>query len=182
MLLSFFFLFFFFLFFQVIVPHYLFSTFSVNFLCYIIRRKDIKLNTVVSVNLVRKSIVSNDHRCTHKCDFSVFGRKYPFLANLVKQKKTKTKKIETVRLSWNSVSRLIQISRIQWWLFTLSVLDQKHPFSANLAKKIKIVNLKWNLAPKLIRIWRIQWWCSLFLCRTGNTFRQIWFKKSKLPV
>ena len=33
------------------------------------------------------NIVSNDHGRTHKCDFSDFGRKYPFWANLVKKKR-----------------------------------------------------------------------------------------------
>ena len=39
------------------------------------------------------NIVSNDHGHTHKCHFSFFDRKYPFLANLVK------KKIKTVSVS-----------------------------------------------------------------------------------
>ena len=51
-----------------------------------------------------------------------------------------------------------------------SVLDQKHPFWANLAQKIKIVSLSWNFVPKPIRICRIHWWCSLFLFSTRNTF------------
>ena len=71
-----------------------------------------------------------------------------------------------------------------------SVLDQKHPFWANLAQKIKIVNLSWNsnmrnsmvmfifsvfdLVPKLIRTWTIQWLCWIFLFSTKNTlFGQI---------
>ena len=31
------------------------------------------------------NIVSNDHGRTHKCSFSVFDRKFPFWANLIKK-------------------------------------------------------------------------------------------------
>ena len=37
------------------------------------------------------NIVSNDHGPTHKYDFSIFGRKYPYGPNLVKKKKQKQK-------------------------------------------------------------------------------------------
>ena len=52
------------------------------------------------------NIVSNDHGCTHKCNFSVFDRKCRFWANLVK-------KIKTVNVNWNLVLRLIRVCRIQ---------------------------------------------------------------------
>ena len=106
------------------------------------------------------NILSNDHGCTYKCDFSVFGWKFPFWANLVK--KTKQKKIKIVSLSGNLIPRLIRIRRIQWWCPLFSVLDRKHTLRTNLIQKIKIVSLSWNLVPTLIRICRIQWWCSLF--------------------
>ena len=52
--------------------------------------------------------VSSNLGRTHKCDFSVFDWKYPFLAYLVQ-------KIKFVSLGWNLVSRLIRICIIQWW-------------------------------------------------------------------
>ena len=55
------------------------------------------------------NIASNDHGRMHKCDFSVFNRKYFFWANLVKSK------IKTVSVRWNLVHRLLRICRIQWW-------------------------------------------------------------------
>ena len=45
---------------------------------------------------------------THEFDFSVFDRKFPFRANLVKI-------IRIASLSWNLVPRLIRICRILWW-------------------------------------------------------------------
>ena len=54
-------------------------------------------------------------------------------------------------------------------VFTLSVLDRKHPFWVNLVQKIKIVSLIRSLIPRLIRICRILWWCSLFLFYTEIT-------------
>ena len=53
---------------------------------------------------------------------------------------------------------------------TLSVLDNIHPFGANLVWKIKTVNLSWNLEPKLIRICRIQQTCSLLTFRWETRF------------
>ena len=35
------------------------------------------------------NIVGNDHKGTHKYDFSVFNLKYPFWANMFKKKKKK---------------------------------------------------------------------------------------------
>ena len=50
------------------------------------RRRDIK-NTVVPVSPCAEkfNIVGNGHGRTHKCDFSVFDRKFPFWENLVKE-------------------------------------------------------------------------------------------------
>ena len=59
--------------------------------------------------------------------FSVFDRKYPSLANLVKK------------------SRLSVQAKI-WY-----------PFWINLIQKVKFVSLDRNLAPRLVRILRIQW-------------------------
>ena len=126
----------------------------------------------------KNNIVSNDHERTHKCDFSVSDRKYPFLANL-------DKNIKIVRLSWNLVPRLIRISRIQWWcsLFPFFRFWLEIPFLGKLGPKNKIISLNWNLVPRLIRICRVQWWCSPFPFLTGNNlFGQNWSKKSKLSV
>ena len=68
-----------------------------------------------------------------------------------------SKKIKIVSLSWNSVSGLIRICKIQWrcslFLFytgnTLFNLDWKYHFWANLVQKIKIVSLSWNLVHSL---------------------------------
>ena len=49
-------------------------------------RKDIKIQTF-GLRGENFNIVSNDHGRMHKCDFSVFERKYPFWANLVKKNK-----------------------------------------------------------------------------------------------
>ena len=65
-------------------------------------------------------------------------------------------------------------------LFTVSNLDRKHPFLANLVQKIKLVSLSWNMVPSLILIRRIQWHCSLFLLQTGNTFWANLFQKIKI--
>ena len=42
------------------------------------------------------------------------------------------------------------------------VLDQKHPFWANLTQQMKIVSLSWNLVSRPVRPYRIQSWC--FFC------------------
>ena len=93
--------------------------------------------------------------------FSVFDRKHPFWVNLVEKSKI-------VSLSWNLVSRLIQIWRNQWWCSLFLFLSRKHPFWTNLVQKMKIVSLSWNMIFRLIWICRIQWWCSLFLFQTRN--------------
>ena len=63
-------------------------------------------------------------------------------------------------------------SNKQNWMvvLTLSVIDPKHSFYANLVKETKIVSLTWNLVLMLIRISRTHWWCSLFMLSTANTF------------
>ena len=91
------------------------------------RRGDIKILLWLSVP-VRKSLVSNDHGRTHKCDSSVFDWKYPFWANLVKA-------IKTVSVSWNLVLILIRICRIQWWC---SVLTGNTLFGETWPKKSKL--------------------------------------------
>ena len=49
------------------------------------RRRDIKIPLCLSTPVRESLIVSNDNRCTHKFDFSVFDRKFPLRANLVKK-------------------------------------------------------------------------------------------------
>ena len=55
--------------------------------------KDIKIKTV-GLREETFNIVSNDHGRMHKCDFSVFERKYPFWANLVKKNKNCQSKLK----------------------------------------------------------------------------------------
>ena len=112
------------------------------------RRRDIKKSRCVCGPCTRKfNIVSKDHGCTQKCDFPIFDRKYPFWANLLK-------KFEVTSLSWNLVSILIWICRIQWWCSRFSVFNRKYHFWANLVPKLEIYFLKWNLVPRLI------WMCK----------------------
>ena len=122
------------------------------------------------------NIVSNDHGRTHKYNFSVFNRKSPFWANLLKTN-------QNISLSGNLLPRLIRICGTQWrcslFLFTFSL----YLFWVNLVQKIKIVSFSWNSVLRLIWICRIQWWCLLFLFWSRNTlFEQIWSKKSILLV
>ena len=69
---------------------------------------------------------------------SLFDWKYLFWVNLIQKLKIKS-------LSWNFVSRLIQICRIPWWC-SLFLFSTGKPFWANLVQKIKIVILSWNSA------------------------------------
>ena len=86
--------------------------------------------------------------------FSFFHWKYLFLARLVH-------KIKIVKFSWNWVSTLIRICRIQSW-FSFFCLKPDVPFLGKFSLNNKILNLTWNLVLRLIRIWRIQWWCLFF--------------------
>ena len=77
-------------------------------------------------------------------------------------------------------------------VYTLSVLDLKKPFWANLVQpfwansvqKTKMISFSWNFVPRLIRVCRVQWWCSLscfkpetiFLCQFGSTNQNCQFK------
>ena len=79
--------------------------------------------------------------------FSVFHRNYPVWANLVQN------------LSWNSISKLIRICRIQQWCSLFPFWRELHFFGNHLVQKIRIVSLSWNLVLKLIQVCRIQWWC-----------------------
>ena len=56
------------------------------------RRRDIKIPFSVNPRAEKFNIVSNDHGHTHRCNFFIFDRKYPFWVNLVKQNKTKKQK------------------------------------------------------------------------------------------
>ena len=82
------------------------------------------------------NIVSNDHGRTHKHDFSVFERKFPFWANW----STKNK---IVSLSSNLVPRLIRICRFnsgiyffRFWL-KLPILCKFDPKKQNCQFKLK---------------------------------------------
>ena len=48
------------------------------------RRRDITIMTV-NPRMGKFNMVSNNYGRKHKCDFSVFNRKHPFWANLVKK-------------------------------------------------------------------------------------------------
>ena len=82
---------------------------------------------------------SNDHGITHKCDYSVFDRKFAFRANLVKKKK------KIVGWSENLVSRLTWIRRIQWGYCSLfPFLTWNTPFGETWSKKSKLFKLKFG--------------------------------------
>ena len=57
-------------------------------------------------------------------------------------------------------------------MLTLSVLEWKYPFWANLLQKIQFACLRWKLVSILIEIFWIRWWCLFVRFCTGNTF--IW--------
>ena len=77
-------------------------------------------------------IESNDDERTRKCNFSVFDRKFPILANLVKKNHNCQLKL---KLGTQTNSNM------QSSMFTFFVFDWNYPFWANLAEKIRIVNL-----------------------------------------
>ena len=104
-------------------------------------------------------ITSNMENSIVLFTFFVLGRKHSFLANLVQ-------KIKLVRLSWNSVPRLIRICEFNGDAHFF-VLDQIDTFVANLVQKS--VSLSWNLIPRLILLCRIQWWNSPLLFYTRST-------------
>ena len=132
---------------------------------------------IVSVTRRRKfNIVNNDNGRTHKCDFSVCHRKFPFLGKFCQKNQNWQFKLKFGTQTNSNMQNSMA-------LFIFSVLDRKHPFWANLAQKIEVVSLSWNLIPRLIRISRIQWRSSLFLFETENTLLgQLWSKKLKLSV
>ena len=139
-------------------------------------KKTLRYRCFVGPRAEKFNIVSNDHGRTHKYNFSVFNRKSPFWANLLKTN-------QNISLSGNLLPRLSRICGTQWrcslFLFTFSL----YLFWVNLVQKIKIVSFSWNSVLRLIWICRIQWWCLLFLFWSRNTlFEQIWSKKSILLV
>ena len=70
-----------------------------------------------------------------KCDFSVFDRKFAFWANLVQKEYRNCQfKLKFGTLTNSTMQNSIGV-------FTLSVLDQKHPFLTNSVQKIKVVSL-----------------------------------------
>ena len=83
---------------------------------------------------------------------SVIDWKQSSWANLVRN-------IKIVSLNWSSVSRVVRISKIQWWCsrFLFNTLSWE-----NLVQKTKIVSSILNLVPILIRICTIQWRCLFF--------------------
>ena len=121
------------------------------------RRRDIKIALCLSAPAEKFNVVSNDHGRTHKCDFSVSDRKYPFCANLVKKKNPNCQ----FKLKFGTFTNSNMQSSMALFIFFCFRPDT--PFWANLVRKIRVVSLSWNLVPILIRIRTIQWRCSLFL-------------------
>ena len=67
--------------------------------------------------------------------FSVFHQKNPFRVNFVQK----------ISLSWNLVSRLIRICRIQWWC-SLFLFMTGNTLSGE--KKTKLASWSWNLVTR----------------------------------
>ena len=67
--------------------------------------------------------------------FSAFGRKYPLWANLIQ-------KIKIISLSWNLVSTLTRICRIQWRVHFFHIFDQKYLFWGKFVTKSQNYQLK----------------------------------------
>ena len=86
----------------------------------------------IGARVEKFNIVSNDHERTHKCNFSIFDRKFPILANLVKKNHNCQLKLK-LGTQTNSI--------MQSSMFTFFVFDWNYPFCANLAEKMRIVNL-----------------------------------------
>ena len=84
--------------------------------------------------------------------FFVCDWKFCFWENLVQN-------VKITSLTWNWVSRLIGIRRVQYDAHFF-VFNLKYNFCANLVQNIKINSWSWNLAASLIRISKIQWCCS----------------------
>ena len=85
----------------------------------------LKLGTWTNLNMLNSMVMLT---------LSVFNREYPFCVNLVQE-------IKIVSVSSNLVPRLICICRIQWWVFTFSILDWKYTFLGNLVEKTEFVSL-----------------------------------------
>ena len=96
------------------------------------RIRDIK-NTVLSVgaHAEKFNIVSNDHGRTHKCDFSVFHQKYPFLGKYSPKNQNSQFKLKLGTKTNSNMQNSIV-------LFTFSVLDQNHPFFDKFGQKNEI--------------------------------------------
>ena len=78
---------------------------------------------------------------------SVFNWKHVFWVNLVER-------LKIISISWNFVTRLVQICRIQWWcsLFLLSI---GNTFLGNFDLKNKICHLELKFCTRLIWICKI---------------------------
>ena len=83
------------------------------------------------------SIVSNNHRRSHKCDFSVFDRKFPFWSYLVRfNQKNQNCQFKLKFGTWTNSN--MQNSMV---MFILFVLDWKCHFWTSLVQNIKIGSL-----------------------------------------
>ena len=103
---------------------------------------------------------------------SVFDWKYIFWVNLVQ-------KLKIISLSWNFVTRLIQICRIPWW-YSLFCFRLEIQFWANLIQKIKIVSLSWNFALDYAELYRKYVVFTFSVLDQKNTFRVNLVKKIEI--
>ena len=86
--------------------------------------------------------------------FSVLDRKYHFKANLVQ-------KFKIVSSSWNLVSKLIRICRIQWWC-SLFLPGNGNTVFRQIWPKNQDYQFKLKFGLRLTNLCRIQWRCPLF--------------------
>ena len=101
------------------------------------RGETLKYRCVCRLPAEKIHIVSNDQGRTHKCNFSVFGWKYPFWVNLFKKKK---KNQCQCKLTFGTLANSnIQNSRV---ILTFCIFDWKIPFLGKLGPKNKNCQFK----------------------------------------
>ena len=84
----------------------------------------------VSLRAEKFNIVSNNHGRTHKCDFSVFDRKFHVQENSVQKKISQNCQFKLKLGTQTNSNMLNSMAR-----FTFFVFDWNYPFQANLVKK-----------------------------------------------
>ena len=105
--------------------------------------------------------------------FSVLDLEYQFWANLVQN-------VKIVSLNWNLVLILIQICRVQEWIY-FSCFQQEISFLNKLGPKNQNCHFKLNLVLRIIRVSRIQYWRLFFyFWLRGFFFGENLFQKIKI--